>query len=397
MSRRRRAYEATGRCGALALALCIIFAWPMLFPPSGLAQTDPHYYVEQTGQIFSEPFLTPWINLNGKTTLGLPVTAPISDGARTSQYFQLGVLATDGQQTAAQIERGKAGSMLLSAQHDPTHLVAGRRVGGDPHADAFVSRADPQRDNVVFDSQTGHTIAGRILGFYREQGGKDRFGAPLSESYVSGGTRVQWFEYGRLQWRLTDQQVTAGPVGLELARLLGLDTSPHRQGSLPIFEPDRFRKYVGDGTIPQAPGPFNPIEIKMPAINVDAQIEEVGIDNGVMGVPKDAWNVGWYPDISTPGDNTNVVMAGHKDWWGIGPTVFYNLGNMQPGDKIYLIDKDGSGFTYQVTKTWLVAGNTPANEIVSDTGHETLTLITCGGSFDGAEYDSRVIVRADRI
>jgi LPXTG-site transpeptidase (sortase) family protein len=381
----------------MAVALCVLFAWPIIFPASSSAQTVPHYYVQQTGQIFGEPFLTPWVNFNGKTTLGLPVTPPVTDNGRTSQFFQLGVLASDGQPSPGKVEREKAGDMLLNARHDPLRLVAGRRIGGDPHADAFVPRSDPRRDNVMFDAQTSHTVSGRILGFYQQQGGQDRFGSPLSESYVTAGMRIQWFEYGRLQWRLSDQQVTVGPVGLELARLLGFDTSPQRQGSLPLFEPDRFRKYIGDGTIPQAPGPFDPTEIKMPAIGIDAKIEKVGIDNGVMGVPKDAWNVGWYPDISTPGDNTNVVMAGHKDWWGIGPTVFYHLGDMQPGDKIYLLDKDGSGFTYQVTKTWLVAGDTPASEIVGDTGHETLTLITCGGSFDGAEYDSRVIVRADRI
>jgi hypothetical protein len=27
-------------------------------------------------------------------------------------------------------------------------------------------------------------------------------------------------------------------------------------------------------------------------------------------------------------------------------------------------------------------------------GHELLTLITCSGSFDGASYDERLIVRA---
>ena len=39
------------------------------------------------------------------------------------------------------------------------------------------------------------------------------------------------------------------------------------------------------------------------------------------------------------------------------------------------------------------------NDIVGDTGEETLTLITCGGTFDPAtgEYNERWVVRANLI
>ncbi len=38
-----------------------------------------------------------------------------------------------------------------------------------------------------------------------------------------------------------------------------------------------------------------------------------------------------------------------------------------------------------------------ANSLIEDTGTESLTLITCDGHFNGTEYVSRRIVRAERI
>ncbi|MBL8128175.1 MAG: class F sortase, partial [Chloroflexia bacterium] len=40
-----------------------------------------------------------------------------------------------------------------------------------------------------------------------------------------------------------------------------------------------------------------------------------------------------------------------------------------------------------------------ANQVVGDTGQESLTLITCGGDFDAAagEYLHRYVIRANKI
>ena len=97
----------------------------------------------------------------------------------------------------------------------------------------------------------------------------------------------------------------------------------------------------------------------IPAIDVDAKIESVAVTNNVMQVPLDEWNVGWYPSMSSPGEWSNVVMAGHKDWWGVGPVVFWNLDKLRSGDKIYVIGPDGSGATYEVTLSWMIDATTP--------------------------------------
>jgi LPXTG-site transpeptidase (sortase) family protein len=366
--------------------------------PSPAAALENRYHVEETGHVLADPFLTHWAQANGKQTLGLPVTDVVELRDRDAQYFEFGVLrARSTSARDPKIEPMAAGADLLAARHEPMRLVAGRRVGGERTASSFVARAEPTNDRIAYDESTGHTISGRILRVYKELGGMDQFGQPLSDSYVTRGMRVQWFEYGRLQWRLDDERVELGPVGLELAIARGEPTGRAERGDLATFDPSRFRGYRGDGTIPQAPGPFEPVALRIPAIEIDAAIEEVAIVGGAMGVPQDAWNVGWYPTISMPGEFTNVVLAGHRDWWNIGPVVFYNLERLNPGDKIYLLGDDGSGFTYRVVDRWLIDNDTHAGEIVSDTGAEMLTLITCGGAFNGVEYENRVIVRAERI
>jgi sortase (surface protein transpeptidase) len=140
-----------------------------------------------------------------------------------------------------------------------------------------------------------------------------------------------------------------------------------------------------------------PVRIGIPAIGVDADIEWVAIEDGVMEVPSDPWEVGWYPHFGAPGSEGNVVMAGHVDWWGYGPTVFADLGLLGPGDEVVITGEDGSEFDYVVTETWTVDATSSKDDVrrVLDPGTgEWLTLITCAGDFDGEGYDARLVVRA---
>jgi sortase (surface protein transpeptidase) len=97
-------------------------------------------------------------------------------------------------------------------------------------------------------------------------------------------------------------------------------------------------------------------------------------------------------------------MAGHVDYWNVGPAVFWDIRNLPAGDVIRVVGEDGKNYEYAVQ--WIerydAAGLTPEviqNDIVGDTGEETLTLITCGGTFDPAtgEYNERWVVRANLI
>ena len=149
-----------------------------------------------------------------------------------------------------------------------------------------------------------------------------------------------------------------------------------------------------------------PVAIVIEKAAVDAPVERREIDDdGVMQDPTGPWVVSWYEDLAALGEGGNVVMAGHIDYWNVGPAVFYGLPSLVPGDLIQVFGEDGEVYEYEVE--WLenydVATElTPEviqEEIVGGTDEESLTLITCGGPFnyDTGEYLERMVVRAVHV
>lgn len=143
-----------------------------------------------------------------------------------------------------------------------------------------------------------------------------------------------------------------------------------------------------------------PVAIRIPAIQVDTDVEPARIVDGVMQDPSGPWIVAWYSQTSRVGAPGNAVFAGHLDYYGVGPAVFWRLSELQPGDVIEITGN--TGFLYRYRVEWVRAFDTataPVAEIVGPTTTESVTLITCGGTFDAArgEYDQRVVVRAVRI
>ncbi len=159
--------------------------------------------------------------------------------------------------------------------------------------------------------------------------------------------------------------------------------------------PDRWR--------PQPPAVRGaaPVAIRIEKAAVEAPVEQVAIVDGVMQDPSGPWVVSWYDDLAALGERGNVVMAGHVDYWDVGPAVFWNLTGLQPGDEIQVVAEDDRVFTYGVDwfKDYVVADMTEADfdEMLGDAGDEALTLMTCAlGTFDAAtgEYRERTVLRA---
>ncbi|MGI8474952.1 MAG: class F sortase [Thermomicrobiales bacterium] len=393
--------SAARRRWRIALLLCLSLpglaaALPALAAPAS-GRAESRYYVEATGHTLGEPFLAVWIAAGGMEGMGLPVSGPISRHSGEIQYFEYGALSIQSRAGKPHTTRIKVGSRLLAVAQPADRSAAEKRVGGPAVRAAFRGLPGrPTAKGVLWNPRTRHSISGRIKSFYAATGGAARWGAPLSQPYLDRGFRVQWFDYGRIETSGSGATVAA-PVGVELARASALPTGREPRGSLMLFPADRFIAHRGDGAVPEAARAFTPVTIRIPAIQIDAKIEQVKIVDHVMGVPADPWNVGWYRSLSRPGERTNVVMAAHRDWWGIGPTVFYRLDQLAVGDAIYLIGQNGAGATYRVSGLFTIGADDNANAVIGDGGHESLTLITCGGAFDGAEYQLRQIVRADRI
>ncbi|MGH2616454.1 MAG: class F sortase, partial [Thermomicrobiales bacterium] len=147
-----------------------------------------------------------------------------------------------------------------------------------------------------------------------------------------------------------------------------------------------------------------PIALQVDSIGLDAPIELGSVVDGVMTNPSGPWVVAWYDGLGKIGEGGNVVMAGHVDYYTVGPAVFWNVRDLVPGDIVRVVGEDGQSYEYAVEwmERYEAAGLTPEviqTDIVGDTGQESLTLITCGGEFDAAtgEYLKRWVLRAHKV
>ena len=145
-----------------------------------------------------------------------------------------------------------------------------------------------------------------------------------------------------------------------------------------------------------------PLALRIDAIGVDAVVEAGEIVDGQLSEPSGPWVVRWYRETARPGDNDNVVIGGHLDYWSVGPAVFWRLGSLVPGSAVDVIDTAGNTFAYRVDwlRTYPASALTPEQlrTIVGATDAPSLTLITCAGQFDSASgmYPARLVVRARR-
>jgi sortase (surface protein transpeptidase) len=161
---------------------------------------------------------------------------------------------------------------------------------------------------------------------------------------------------------------------------------------------------------PEAEG-FAPVEMQVESIDLAAPVEIGDIVDGAMADPTGPWVVAWYEPLGLIGEGNNVVMSGHVDYWNTGPNgtagpaVFWDVPDLAPGDVIRLIGEDGQEIEYEVEWNELynfATDLTPEviqEDIVGNTGQESLTLITCGGPFDPAtgEYLERWVLRANMV
>ena len=146
--------------------------------------------------------------------------------------------------------------------------------------------------------------------------------------------------------------------------------------------------------------PGQPTHLTIPAINVNAAVQDVGVTpQGAMDVPSNSVDVGWYKLGRSPGEPGSAVIAGHFDGKKGEPGVFNNLDKLRPGNKIYVKDEKGKTITFVVRESRRYNPAADAAEVFgSSDGKAHLNLITCEGVWNGIQnsYSHRRVVFADR-
>lgn len=140
--------------------------------------------------------------------------------------------------------------------------------------------------------------------------------------------------------------------------------------------------------------------LRIPQINVDALIEDVGLTpEGAMDSPRGPNEAGWYKLGPKPGESGSAVIDGHSGWKNGIPAVFDNLHKLSKGDKIFVEDEKGSVITFVVREIRKYNPTADASDVFWSTdGNAHLNLITCGGIWDKISRSSseRLIVFADK-
>jgi len=147
-----------------------------------------------------------------------------------------------------------------------------------------------------------------------------------------------------------------------------------------------------------------PTRIRIPKIDVDADVVEVGLtikeENGELVT---VWEVakfaaGFHRGSAYPGHLGNTVISGHVRSRTSGD-VFLHLSDLLPGDDVYLY-ADEQEFHYVVTQQMLLKEKGVPEEIrrenakwIQPTDDERLTLVSC---WPPVKPDLRVVVIAHR-
>ena len=129
-----------------------------------------------------------------------------------------------------------------------------------------------------------------------------------------------------------------------------------------------------------------PVSLSIPAISVSSKLMRLGLGgDGTMQVPPlfaKPSEAGWYEYSPTPGQVGPSVIVGHINTYQ-GPSVFYRLGAMRPGEEVNVGLADGTTAIFRVTGVRAYSkANFPSGTVYGPTSNAALRLITCGGDFD---------------
>ncbi|MGN9765873.1 class F sortase [Micromonospora sp. SD12] len=157
---------------------------------------------------------------------------------------------------------------------------------------------------------------------------------------------------------------------------------------------------VTTGELPAGTRVVPPVRLEIPAIDVTATVNAVGINarTNEFEVPPSVDQIGWYrygPGLET--DAGSVVVAGHVDSATQGKGAFYRLRELDEGDTLTATGSDGEARRYRVVaREEYDKTRIPLDRYFARDGKPRLTLITCGGPFDAKarKYRDNIVVTA---
>lgn len=184
-------------------------------------------------------------------------------------------------------------------------------------------------------------------------------------------------------------------IGQRLAVPVAEDSERAKQPK-PDNNPKRPKRHENNGKA-RPTGPIAaPVSVNIPTLQIQQDLVELNVLSGTLQVPTDYADVGWWRDGPSPGAPGSAVLVGHVDS-PTAPAVFYELSSIHIGDQVYIRRADGTKAVFRVTDATLYPRESfPSSRVYREHGRSTLTLVTCGGSYDRAAgyYTDNLVVTA---
>ena len=148
----------------------------------------------------------------------------------------------------------------------------------------------------------------------------------------------------------------------------------------------------------------SPVLLIIPKLNIVAGFQYTGLKaDGTMEIPNNIVDVGWFTSSPRPGESGNAIITGHVAQIRGGVMtktgVFYHLGDLHIGDRLYILNDKGELITFAVRGSQTYDPAADANSVFAsvDSGAH-LNLITCEGSWNPAQssYSQRLVVFTDK-
>lgn len=182
--------------------------------------------------------------------------------------------------------------------------------------------------------------------------------------------------------------VAAGAVSVVLA-LRAQESAPHPPRSIGRITPPSASTGPTGSTPsarPRGPvplGPSRPVRIRIRSVGVDSVVNPIGLNpDGTLAVPQPGPRLdqaAWFENSPSPGQPGPAIIEGHVDSTE-GPSVFFRLGDVRPGDRVEVWRADGVRlvFTVDAVRDFLKS-RFPTSIVYGgkDLATPQLRLITC--------------------
>jgi hypothetical protein len=187
--------------------------WNLSLPPTLPASAEPaannRRYFPETSHNVTPTFYPFYLARGGLERFGLPRTEEFVEDGQVVQYFQRARLEyrPEHRGTPYEVQISLMGEWLVGA-------------GRAPRVEPFESSAEQR-----YFEETGHSVNYAFLRYWNTRGGLDSLGFPITEELQENGRPVQYFQRGRLEYRVehagTRDEVQVGASGDEVLRQRG--------------------------------------------------------------------------------------------------------------------------------------------------------------------------------